>query len=193
MPRSSRNDALDLLALVRRAAGRCRRRCSAAARRSRGAAARPRPSSRRRPRRRTRPARRRLRSRSRASSLGDELVHRPACRAGRRPVHRKFSSSCAAVLGVHDLGVELQAVDAARRPSAPPRTGSSREVATRSKPRRQRGHAVAVTHPDVAALRARRRTADRRRPRARAPRGRTRAAPAASTRPPSSCMSSCMP
>jgi hypothetical protein len=80
--------------------------------------------------------------------VGDELVHRPVAREPRDP-DQEVLEQPHAVVGVHDLRVELQPVDLAvggahRGERAVERRGDRLEAA------RQRGHAVAVAHPDGA-------------------------------------------
>ena len=170
-------------AVVDEDAGRAGRRppCARAARR---------PRSRRRPRARRARAREPTcaRIRSTCSSITAAGVQ-----VGRRAgdAVEEVLQHVLAVRRVHDLGVELDAVEA-RAPA--PRTRRSASTASRRSTRApvgRRGHGVAVAHPARSAPRqARRSSAPRRRASSVLPNSTT---PVRSTRPPSSCAISCMP
>ena len=122
--------------------------------------------------------------------LVDERPPSSSSARSRRSRNRKLREDLAAARRVRDLGVELHAVELARRRRATAANGAvgARRRST-SKPGGQRLDAVAVAHPDRRAPRRPRSRANRSpsaRRRCTRRRGRTRAGRPASTLPPSS-------
>ena len=139
----------------RAAAGRCRRRCTSADRRSRGGSAaaatvestpplsaqttRPSPTC----------------ARIRADRLVDERRHRPVAGAA-ADAEREIPQDLEPVVGVRDLRMKQQRVQAARRESSIAATGALALVASDRETGRRRGDEVAVAGPHAQLARHRR-------------------------------------
>ena len=165
------------------AAGRCRRRCRSAGRRSRDAPAPRPPPSRRRPTARRSPARRRPARRMSSIAWSTNDGRRPVAGAAAH-VAQEIAEELRAEAGVHDLGMELDARSGRRRST------SRRPASCRWWPRSQKpGGSVRTTSPWLIQTEnsGGRPAKDRRRRIARraAPPGRIRACVPGSTSPPS--------